>query len=115
MAIKLSKRDRKELEEFVSEVLGKYRNRVRLITLFGSAAQGKLKKDSDMDILIVVKKNRLDMMQRLVRVATRLILKYGRLISLKVFNENEYRYFNRLETPFMKNVEKEGIVLWKAD
>lgn len=110
---RLGKDEETELAEFTREVVSKYRDIIELIELFGSAVRGELQEDSDLDLLIVVKTNPFKVRKGFVSLATEMCLKYGRLISLKIYDKEQYDYLNYLETPFMKNIEKEGKILWK--
>lgn len=109
----LEKRERDELYEFVEKLVAKNEKRIVLIELFGSAARGELSEDSDLDVLVVIKGNRLKLMEEIARIVSKSLLEYGRYISAKVFDEKQYKYLKDLETPFMKNIEREGRILWK--
>lgn len=103
-----------EIIKFVQEVLNNYKETIFTIILFGSAVRGELTEESDIDFLIVTyNTKRLDLLKKITRIATGIVLKYGRPISIKVYDIDQYEYLKRLETPFMRNIEREGKVLWK--
>ncbi|MDI6704420.1 MAG: nucleotidyltransferase domain-containing protein [bacterium] len=105
---------KEEIDRFVQEVLNRYKEVISTIILFGSASRGDLTEESDIDFLIVTHNaKRLDLLKKITRVATRMVLEYGRPISTKVYDLDQYEYLKRLETPFMKNIEREGEILWK--
>jgi predicted nucleotidyltransferase len=49
----IQERYRKPIEEFVRRVLGRYRDEIEGIILFGSVARDEGKEDSDVDVLVV--------------------------------------------------------------
>lgn len=113
MRKELEKREQDELHNFVERLIEKNREHITLIELFGSAARGELSENSDMDVLVVTKGNRLKLMEEIAKIISKSLLEYGRYISAKVFDEKQYKYLKNLETPFMKNIEKDGRILWK--
>lgn len=109
----LAESDEKELSEFVNQAREKFEDKVVSIELFGSGVRGELRQDSDLDLLIVVKGKPFAIRKALTSIATDMLLKYGRLLSLKIYSEEDYKYLSELETPFMKTVVQEGKILWK--
>lgn len=109
----LAKTDEKELTEFINRVREKLEDKVVLIKLFGSGVRGELREDSDLDLLVVVEERPFKIRKVLTSIGTDMLLKYGRLLSLKIYNEKDYEYLNELETPFMKSIAREGKTLWK--
>ncbi len=82
------------------------------IKLFGSAARGDLNENSDIDILIVLKYYDISLRKKLISIATDLTLVADRYLSVKVLESKQYQEFLHLATPFIRNVEQEGISLW---
>jgi predicted nucleotidyltransferase len=111
---KITIQEKAELNEFTKKVKDEFKGRIKLIKLFGSASRGELEDDSELDVLIVPKEETFKIRRKFTEIATEMCLKYGGYISLKVYSEKEYKYLNELETPFMKNVEKEGKTLWET-
>lgn len=108
----LAKSDEKELTEFISQARENFEDKIILIKLFGSGARGELKEDSDLDLFVVVKGKPFTIRKALTSIGTDMLLKYGRLLSLKIYNEKDYEYLNEIETPFMKSIAQEGKVLY---
>jgi len=112
--IKLDEADKTELKEFVKRTVEELSGEIFLIKLFGSSVRNELTKDSDIDILVVVKERTLPLFNRIEDIAIDASLKYGgQVISIKLIGEKHYQLLRQLETPFIKNVEREGITLWK--
>jgi predicted nucleotidyltransferase len=110
---KVPSREKIELREFTERIKDELEGRIKLIKLFGSASRGELDDESDLDVLIVTKDEPFKVRKKITGIATEMCLKYGRYISLKIYSQKEYDYLNRLETPFMKIINKEGKTLWK--
>ncbi|MBI3392998.1 MAG: nucleotidyltransferase domain-containing protein [Nitrospirae bacterium] len=114
MATKALKREnRPELRGFVRGVSRDLGDLLEEIILFGSAARGSLKPDSDIDVLVVLKRRSLSSSREVTRLATEMLLRYGRYLSVKIMTRRMFQNLLRLETPFMLNIRRDGKVLWK--
>ena len=105
----LQKKYREAVEEFVRRVLERYKDKIESIILFGSVARGKAKEDSDIDILIVVKKEDFKLRRALIGVAFDILLETGKDISVKVLSKNEFE--ERRNFSFLRNIISEGVKL----
>lgn len=65
--------------------------------------------DSDYDLFLVVKKREAKLVDALYEAVIDVLLATGRLISLKIFPEEEFVRLSKMGTPFMKAVQNEGI------
>jgi len=79
------------------------------IYLYGSRAKGSASKESDWDLLILLKKNTItaDIERSITYPLYDLEFETGELISPMVYAENEWNTKYRI-TPFYQNVMKEG-------
>lgn len=98
------------LQKFTSYTIPYGQNIIRM-ALFGSRARGDEKTYSDYDILILVKKKERSMIDRLYDGVLECQLEFGRDLSLKIYTEEQWEYLRELQTPFYKNVTREGIPL----
>ena len=110
----LQKIERKAVDEFKQFLLANYLDRLELIELFGSKARGDGEKDSDVDLLVVVNKIDRGFEDEIAGMMTEVCLKYNTLVSPVVFEKNEFEFYRRAKAPIILNLEKEGIVLWRA-
>jgi predicted nucleotidyltransferase len=62
---RLNKVEKKALEEFKDRLLKKFGNRIILIKLYGSRARGERYWYSDVDVLVIVKKDRLRSLEKM--------------------------------------------------
>jgi len=108
--MQLAKIDDPVLEDFLKRI-DPVRQEIKQIVLFGSRARGDCALDSDYDVLLVVLKKSDRLIDVLYEAVMDVLLACGRLVSLKVFEEKEFTRLRALHTPFMKEVEQEGIRL----
>ncbi|OGX04958.1 MAG: hypothetical protein A3G87_06230 [Omnitrophica bacterium RIFCSPLOWO2_12_FULL_50_11] len=86
------------------------RQKIHAVYLFGSRSRGTERPDSDYDLLLVVKKNfSLSDKDKLYDRVVDVLLETGKLMSLKLFREEEFQRLSALGTPFIENVLREGI------
>ncbi|MBI3990403.1 MAG: nucleotidyltransferase domain-containing protein [candidate division NC10 bacterium] len=104
------------LTDLVNVLVTKHGRAVRLLTLFGSKARGEGGPMSDIDVLVVVAGDRWQMSEDIHDVTHQIIRKYDYLIplSLSVLSEGEYDLISKVGTSFYRNLEKDGIALWKS-
>ena len=101
-------------EELVRGLLSIFSNQTVQIVLYGSTARKTASEDSDIDVAIFLTR-KIDPRQEdlLSDFVVDMNLKFDKVFSVI---DIENQLFQRLEniSPFYKNVNKEGIVLWKA-
>lgn len=85
------------------------KDKIISIYLFGSRAGNNFRPDSDYDLLIVVKKKERRFIDGLYEAVMNTLLRDGRLMSLKIFEEKQFEYLVSIPTPFMEKVMKEGV------
>jgi predicted nucleotidyltransferase len=98
------------LTEFL-EKIASVRPQIKRIVLFGSRARGTHRPDSDYDLLLVVSKKDEALLDVLYDAVMDVLLEHGRLVSLKVFPEQEFARLQALQTPFMEHVNREGMLV----
>lgn len=100
-----------ELETRLKKI---YKNKISKIILFGSYAKGDQKKDSDIDIMVLLKKNDFERYSDdLAGIVVELTGKYSILPSVMVECEKEYLKNLNIQTLY-KTIENEGIELYAA-
>jgi nucleotidyltransferase domain len=102
------------LEELSNGIVEIINSNIEKVILYGSVARGTNDKDSDVDIMVIVK-NELDKFteDKLSDFIVDMNLKYDKVFS--VIDVNVHEFIKWADTlPFYKNVNREGIVLWTA-
>ena len=100
--------------ELVHGILTALPNRVSRIVLYGSVARGTSAPDSDVDIAVFLT-DRMDRHAeaRLSEIVVEMNLKYDKVFSVIDIEDAVFEKWRRV-TPFYRNVEREGVVLWTA-
>ena len=102
------------LQELVDGILAIFDTQVIRIVLYGSYARGTNTSESDVDVALLLNGNLNEKTEdKLSDLVVDLNLKYDKVFSAI---DIDYAVFKKWEkvTPFYKNVNKEGIALWKA-
>ncbi|MCX7785938.1 MAG: nucleotidyltransferase domain-containing protein [candidate division WOR-3 bacterium] len=98
------------LQEFRKEIIRLYGKRFVKIILYGSWAREQATKESDIDILVVLKGKVIPgrEIDRMIDIITKINLKYGLLISVYPISENKYY---KVKSPLLLNVRNDGVVI----
>lgn len=106
-------REHELFERLVPAVCEIYGDNLCYIILYGSVARNTATEDSDIDIALLVKRDDKEMYDKWLEVAVELDLEYDQLITTSLIEEEKYNQW-RTVMPYYRNIEKEGIILWKA-
>ena len=88
--------------------------KVYSIILYGSFARGDFKLDSDIDIAVVLYNDMENSEKtKFLHWNAELDLKYGKVFSIVDINKSKIDQWGAI-LPFYKNIQNEGVVLWKA-
>ena len=107
--MEIQKRFQEPVREFVKVALEKYGDKIESIILFGSVARGEAKEDSDVDILVVGDVS----IEELVDISFPILLEDGELISAKDMKKDHFEYLAKEGYSFVRNVMREGVVLYE--
>jgi predicted nucleotidyltransferase len=107
----LTKQETAALNLLISRLKNELKDYLIRVQLFGSKAKGNFKPDSDIDVLLIVKDRTEKVLDKIAEIHFDVDLKYDPNISLIIFSDEEYRQNQRLDTPFIKNIQRESIAL----
>ncbi len=94
----------------LNQIYGDYMTEV---ILYGSYARGEESAESDVDIALVLRQSQTaEQRNKMTDIVVDCELDLGITISVITINRSEYLEW-RNSLPFYKNIEKEGITLWK--
>ncbi len=79
------------------------------IKLYGSKARGKYRKNSDIDIFILLKKNSYKKSSKIAQVEVDVFEKYDVVLSPVIFDQFEEKINKQLRSPYFESVNREGI------
>lgn len=105
--------DEKMKDDIVKGLTGIFGNKISRIILYGSVARNSNTDESDIDIAFLLRGQMMDSVRdNFFEWCGDLDLKYNRCFSIIDINKENYEKWNKA-LPFYRNIEKEGIVLWK--
>lgn len=102
------------ITEIVNGLVNIFENSILQIILYGSVARKQDTEESDIDIAIVLNKEfTLENRAKFIEWIAELDLKYDRVFSVVDIEQEKYEKWRDI-LPFYKNIQNEGVVLWKA-
>jgi uncharacterized protein len=111
----LKDNEKEALISLVEQLFQRYSDALVNITLFGSKARGDFNKESDLDLLIIVKIPHGKYWQywfSIVDLVGKIELKYGIVTSIIIKDESEYQTLINDSLFLYTNIANEGIPLW---
>ena len=102
-----------ELADMLQKV---YRDKLKAVILYGSAARGTATEESDIDIMVLVDGTDQELRtfeDKLSDVSTDISLKYLKVFSIMDISYQEFTAWKKA-SPFYRSVSEEGVVLYAA-
>lgn len=93
------------IRRFTSDVKRLLKDNVIDILIYGSVARGEAKKESDIDVIVIVKRNAFKMQMRLAALSFDILLETGEYISVQTLKSKELKR----DTIFLHNVKRDAI------
>lgn len=105
----------RDLDEILAEIVRRLRTALNptAIYLYGSCARGEMKPDSDVDLLVVVKRSSLSFFER-GAAAYRALRHIGVPVDVQVYTEEEFEPRAALPVSFERTVRLKGRLLHAA-
>lgn len=107
----VGERDRRALEEFARAVRSRLAGNLVALKLFGSKARGDAAPDSDLDVLVVVARERVRAEDAILDIAFDVNLAHDVYISPRVIERAVFEHPVWRITPFVQALEREGVSL----
>ena len=87
-----------------------------LLLLYGSRARGEAQQDSDVDLFVVLRRASEAVHEKVRQVAYDVMWEadFAYVISLYLTDVHHYETLEQRGSSFLRNVQREGKVLWKA-
>lgn len=104
------------INEAREAIVQKAGDHLRLLVLYGSEARGEATPESDIDILALLDVDDPKIKRSLKDAVYNVMWRYDflRLISLHFMTASEFRTQAEQGYSFARNVEEEGIILWRT-
>lgn len=100
-------------KEFIREIGDREKTNLSFASIYGSVSKGADTKESDIDILLVVDKNKESVDNLVHKIVIKYLKESGEVISPIVLNKSEFQKSKKLKTPYITNV-LEGKILHGA-
>jgi predicted nucleotidyltransferase len=107
---------RRALNELRERLLEALKDNLLKIVFFGSRARGVFEPDSDLDLLILVRKKDHETADRIFSIAQEIedaILLYKISFSIHLYDIEGYLGLKKAGSLFIKNIESEGLVVYE--
>ena len=100
--------------ELVNGLIELFGAKLEQVILYGSFARGDADEESDIDVAVILSAALSpDIMERFIAFNAELDLKYNKVFSIIDINRDDIQKWGTI-VPFYENINREGIVLWKA-
>ena len=87
---------------------------IQMIILYGSVARNEATSESDIDIAIITKNDmNEEIRNKFICWSAEMDIRYDKIFSIIDIKEENMKKRGEV-LPFYKNVQKEGVILWKA-
>ncbi len=101
------------ISKIVNGVRRAYGDNLISVILYGSVARNTATQESDIDIALIIHKDNRNMYNDWKSIVVNLDLEYDQVISTSLIEKAKFDKWKKV-LPYYKNIENEGIVLWKA-
>ena len=102
-----------EIKRMAKDLAVLYGDELDKIVLYGSYARGEQSAESDVDIALILKSQDDEKHEKMIDIVVEYELDLGVTLSVVPIEYGQYMEWKD-SLPFYKNIEKEGIVLWKT-
>lgn len=109
--VKLSKKEIQAIELLKEGLLGKFGGNLICIKLFGSRARGDTHAESDIDVLLIVKKRTKWFDNYVIDLICNILNEYGVYLETVTMTKKIYDNARKYQYPFVQNIEKEAVNL----
>ncbi len=101
-------------QELIQGLLDIFHDNILAIILYGSVARNESTSESDIDIAIIMKQGMDEITkEKFINWAADMDIRYEKIFSIVDIQEDMMKKLGKIH-PFYRNVQEEGIVLWKA-
>ncbi len=102
------------IDELVNGLCTIFSEQIKQIILYGSVARNEAIPESDIDIAVILDGDASeDRRDQFLSFCAELDLKYDRVFSIIDINQRMMEKWYAI-VPFYRNIQKDGVVLWKA-
>ena len=103
------------INDFKKKVERNFGEQIESIILFGSVARNEYSINSDIDVLVITQDDKPELAKEIIGIGFEELLNNGWYVSAKVIDKKRFAHLLSLETPFIKNILKEGVLIYGKD
>lgn len=107
----LSREERSAVAEFAARLRDRLPHEIDAIHLYGSKARGSAHKESDIDILILVKERTAAIDESVIEITCDILNEFDIFIETVTMTSFDWSKATSSQFPFALNVERDGIQL----
>lgn len=104
----------RDILQGISKKLSPDRGILKVIA-YGSRIRGDFRGDSDLDLLVVVDKKNREIKEKILNIFYSYELKTEISFSVTILSRRELEFNERLGSPFIKEIKKEGLILYDSE
>ncbi|MEW5829875.1 MAG: nucleotidyltransferase domain-containing protein [Chloroflexota bacterium] len=106
--------ERTAIQTLLAKLLATYPDDILQVILFGSKARGDFTADSDTDMLVLVRHETWELRDNIWKMAARIELNHDNVVfNIQVIGEERWKEMNSMQFGMCRNVEADGIVLFR--
>lgn len=107
---------RKAIEAVKEALILRLPNDILKIIFFGSRRKGIFRPDSDIDLLIVLREKRKELIDAIFEISDMIedhVLHYEIPFTVHILSEKEHNEFKYRKSPFIEEIEREGLIVYE--
>jgi uncharacterized protein len=109
--VKLSPREWRAVQKFLSRLQAAYGKQIRQAMLFGSKARGDAESDSDIDLLLLVEKETWALKDEISGLAADINLEADLLIDIRVIGVERWQRMAKIQAGLYRTISQDAIPL----
>lgn len=107
----LTVEERRIVEEFKKQIERQFPGELVRLVLFGSKARGNATRESDIDVLVVIRTENWKLGDDIRALGYALEVEHGVVLSIQVMSRAHYEELQTCGTQFLKAVERDGVTV----
>jgi uncharacterized protein len=109
--MRLSNKEKNIICAFKREIEKKFPEEIIEVLIFGSKARGDASKDSDIDILVIIRSNDKKIIKEIRSAGYDLEIDNDIVLSIQVLSSDYVNHLRNLPTQFIQNVDRDAIAV----